>query len=131
MVPSYTGVCFGTPKRAPHELENSVLSKSIIFGAAAASFLSLILVDVSRANNEKSHLDDVEQLQALRLASVSLVEAIAIAESETGALAVSVEFEEDNGGFVFEVEPLSDDGLESEVVIDPMTGGIIELDIDE
>ena len=103
----------------------------MLFRAAAAAVFLMSPINGAYAEDAAQLSDDDEEFRALRLASVSLVEAIHIAESETGAIAVSAEFEEDNGAYVFEIETLSDSGVETEVVIHPSDGSVLETEVDD
>jgi len=80
------------------------------------------------AANDHGSMDDRAEHEAFATASVSLADAITMAETETGARAISAEFENEDGRFVYSVELLSADGLELEVMIDSAVLRVLEVE---
>jgi|TARA_R100000455_G_C6271633_1_gene127973 uncharacterized membrane protein YkoI len=72
--------------------------------------------------------DDHAEHEAFTNAAVSLSDAITFAERETGARAISAEFEKEDGHFVFAVELLDSNGREIEVLIDSAVLRVIEIE---
>lgn len=71
--------------------------------------------------------DDVERLEILRQAPVSLGRAIEIALDKFPGYAVEGKLEEENGIFYYEIELVSEDG-QAEVYVHPANGLIIGTD---
>ena len=60
---------------------------------------------------------------------LTLDEAIAIAEAETGGTALDAEFDTEDGARVIEVEVAMANG-EAELIIDPVTGAVLETEFE-
>jgi uncharacterized membrane protein YkoI len=74
---------------------------------------------------DRGHEDQAEH-QAFSAAQVSLSDAIRVAESETGARAISAEFEDEDGDYVYAVELLGAGGTEYEVLVATSTPTVIK-----
>ena len=101
--------------------------KRVLLALTLAGFVAAPAV----AANDMWSVDDHAEHEAFINAAVSLSEAIALAESETGARAISAEFENEDGQFVFAVELLDSNGREIEVLIDSAVLRVIEIEDDE
>ncbi len=66
---------------------------------------------------ETSMLDDVQ---------ITLVKAIQIAESQTEGTVTKAELDKEDGYVVYSIEFYNSDGKEREVIVDPVTGDILE-----
>jgi uncharacterized membrane protein YkoI len=98
---------------------------------AAIALVSLGIVNAAYVNKDTKLSEDEAELQAFLSSVISLTDAIRIAEKKTGAAAIAAEFEDEDGGYVFEVETLAHDGTETEVVINASTGEIIEIEVED
>lgn len=100
-------------------------NKIIVLCVAVSAFLGAAAFGAAIAGKDQ---DDAAELMAFQAATVSLGDAIRIAEAETGAPAIAAEFQEDDGVFVYEVETLSHTGVETEITISPANGDIIQIE---
>ncbi|WP_339672798.1 PepSY domain-containing protein [Dasania marina] len=75
--------------------------------------------------------DDHAEHQAFLATPISLSQAIAAAESKSGAKAISAEFEDENGKWVYSIELISTSGHELEVEVDSQTAAILKIETDD
>jgi len=83
------------------------------------------------AANDRFDMGDHAEHQAFMSAPISLAMAISAAETETGARAISAEFEEEDGQYIYSVELLDANGQEIEAEIDVVTAQIIKVEADD
>lgn len=69
--------------------------------------------------------DDAAEHEALIAAQVDAAQAARTAETVTGHHVSSVELDEEDGGYRWEVETASDEGVEQTVAIDTVSGDVI------
>jgi len=93
----------------------------IILGGSAAAF----------AGEEKDGLQPGSEEAAFMGASISLRDAVQIAEDAGDGRAMSGEFEEEHGVWAYSIEVLRSDNQEVEVVIDAATGEVLKTKIDD
>lgn len=68
--------------------------------------------------------DEAAERRAFLASKVSVADAAVAAEAETGARAMSVEFGEEDGAFMYEIELLTKDGAELEAHVDANTAAV-------
>ena len=96
---------------------------AVIFAVAALGF--------GIGSNAMADSYDEAELAAINTAKISLSDAIGLAEKEAGGRAVEAEIDEDGDRvFYYEVEVITPDGGEKEVLIDMNTGKIIKIEDD-
>lgn len=84
------------------------------------------------ASNEENENEDSAEHQAFLKTPISLTKAIMAAEKKTGAKAMSAEFEDEDGTFIYDIELLTAEGEEIEAEVNAKTGSIsIEEDDDD
>lgn len=75
--------------------------------------------------------DEAAEREAFKKTTITLSTAAAAAESQTGARAMSAEFTEDDGTFIYEVELLAADGTMLEAEVDARTAAVIEVETED
>lgn len=103
-----------------------------------ALVLVLPLVAVSAAlasggHDDHDDHDDHDRARAAleRGAILPLAEITAIAQAAYGGRVIEVEFDEEDGGFIYELELIRIDGQMIEVEIDATSGGILKMEADD
>jgi uncharacterized membrane protein YkoI len=99
----------------------SMLAATLVAGVATPAFAAN---DLWRRSSEADEL-------AAMTAAIPLVDAVNLAESETGAKAIEVDFEDEDGTFVYVVELLTPDGTELEVTIDSSELRVLSIENDD
>jgi uncharacterized membrane protein YkoI len=74
----------------------------------------------------ESHHGEGDEAAAYAKAKMSLTDAIALAERQTGAKAVEAKLENERGALTFDVEVMKNDGFQK-VVIDAQTGQVLKV----
>ncbi len=109
--------------------------KTKIFGALALGLAGLgtagyaATAGMGAGNHEA--MEDAAEAAAFADAKISLVDAVALAERSTNALAAEAEFEAEDGKAVFEVGLYNAAGQELEAVIDANTGKVLRSGADD
>ncbi len=109
--------------------------KTKIFGALALGLAGLgtagyaATAGMGAGNHEA--MEDAAEAAAFADAKISLVDAVALAERSTNALAAEAEFEAEDGKAVFEVGLYTAAGQELEAVIDANTGKVLRSGADD
>jgi uncharacterized membrane protein YkoI len=98
------------------------MKKTIIFAFVAAAILGAGVTNAALANKK---FEDMAEHQAFLISTISLSDAIASAQTQTGARAIAAEFEDEDGTYIYEIELISANGDELEVHIDAITGEIL------
>lgn len=93
----------------------------IILGGSAAAF----------AEEENDGSGPGSEEAAFMGATISLRDAVKIAEDAGDGRAMSGEFEEEDGVWAYSIEVLRSDNQEVEVVIDAASGDVLETEIDD
>jgi uncharacterized membrane protein YkoI len=75
--------------------------------------------------------DEAAEREAFKKTTITLSAAAAAAESQTGARAMSAEFTEDDGKFIYEVELLAADGTVLEAEVDARTAAVLEVEYED
>jgi len=91
--------------------------KSITKNLLAATLVAGMATPAFAANDFWRGSSETDELAAMT-AAIPLVDAVNLAETETGAKAIEVDFEDEDGTFVYVVELLTRDGTQLEVTID-------------
>jgi uncharacterized membrane protein YkoI len=108
-----------------HTMKNAPIK---IFAAA----LVMISGTTAAFASENSREDDSESEAAAFLAStVSLRDAVRIAEEAGDGRALSCEFEEEDGHWAYSIEVLRSDNEEVEVIIDAATGEVLKTEMED
>lgn len=102
-------------------IAKNLLAASLVAGIAAPAFA---------ANDFWRGTSEADELAAMS-AAIPLVDAVNLAETETGAKAIEVDFEDEDGTFVYVVELLTRDGAEVEVMIDSSDLRILSIEDDD
>lgn len=74
--------------------------------------------------------EEVREIEAVRSAPISLTQAIATAETESGGIAVSAEAEEKGSHVLYEIMTIGG-GKVVEFQVDPQTGDVVETEVVE
>lgn len=82
--------------------------------------------EVNAVAGATSHSDDKEEVQQLKQAKITLIDAIQIAEKHTSGKAISASIEDDSATPTFEVEVVKD-GKVFEVLIDGIKGTVLKV----
>lgn len=100
-----------------------------IVGVALAAAVASGAVAANAGNSNSKAQDDTEaaELQAIQNAKLTLADAAAAAEKETGGKAVDVSIGDENGQIAYEVEVAMNDGTTREVRIDTQTGKVLKV----
>lgn len=99
---------------------------SLRTGFAALAVASVLAMGLG--TNAIAGGGDKEEKAALASASITLSDAIAVAEKEVGGKAFEAEVEDKRGGvFYYEVEVVMPDGGEKKVLIDMDTGEVVKV----
>lgn len=110
-------------------------SKTKIFGALALGLAGLgtagYAATTGMGARDHEAMEDTAEAAALADAKISLVDAVALAERSTNALAAEAEFEAEDGKAVFEVGLYNAAGQELEAVIDANTGKVLRSGPDD
>ena len=101
-----------------------------IFGALALGLAGLGTAGYA-ASATMDNDDDAVEAAAFADAKISLVDAVALAEQSTNALAAEAEFESEDGKAVFEVGLYDASGAELEAIVDATTGELIRAGPDD
>jgi len=68
-----------------------------------------------------------QEIAAVLKAKISVVQAIATAEQQTGGRAMKIDVEKKNGAYLYEVKTVSKDRV-VEVFVDPVSGQVIRAE---
>ena len=109
--------------------------KTKIFGALALGLAGLgtagYAATAGMGAGDHEAIQDAAEAAAFADAKISLVDAVALAERSTNALAAEAEFEAEDGKAVFEVGLYNAAGQELEAVIDANTGKVLRSGADD
>lgn len=101
-----------------------------LYGLAAAILVAGSVGGFAIAEAGSQDNDKAEHAAFLS-SGVSLSDAVSLAETESGAKAISAEFDDEDGTFGYEIELLSADGTELEAKIDANSGTVLSIATDE
>ena len=104
----------------------AILKKTALVAGLAALTASAAAYAASASTG-----DDADEIQALAAAKLDLRQAIFIAEKASGDRAIEAEFEREDGAWIWSIETVGQDGSETEMEIDAMTGDILATEYDD
>ncbi|MAB09413.1 PepSY domain-containing protein [Hyphomonas sp.] len=93
----------------------------LIFSGAGASY----------AEEDREYDGSHDEDSAFLTATISLGDAVRVAEDFAEGRAMSGKFENENGNWIYAVEVLMPDNSELEVIVDPTTGTILKTEEEE
>jgi len=96
-----------------------------IYGTTSIA-LAILLVGAGSAFAQDYRGDEAEEVRALERVQISLAEAIAAAEGETGGRALDAQLEVENGRIFYQVEVFEGNGIK-EVYVDPQDRAILDV----
>ncbi len=102
--------------------------KQTLLGGALLAVLGISGAAVAESGTRN---DDTAETRAFQASPVSLAQAIQAAQTETGAKAISAEFENEDGAWVYTVELSAADGSETEVDVSAQTGAILKNETED
>lgn len=105
------------------ELVMQTRMKTLLIGAVGAAGLSAAALAFAGAPAQVVE-DDKAEIAAFMASPITLKDAIARAETETGMRAIAAEFEGEDGAFVYAVELVSAEGREVEYNVDSKSGAV-------
>lgn len=95
----------------------------LVTSASAAGFA------IAAEKHRNSEAQD--EVEALNSASLSLADAVTLAEKFNGGRAIAAEFDEEDDVWVYSVEIVNADGTEAEIIVDPTSGDILATEQDD
>ncbi|AWZ01349.1 hypothetical protein RHODOSMS8_01814 [Rhodobiaceae bacterium] len=98
---------------------------------AIAALIGLGAGGAAIAHSNEGSSNDVAESRAFLSSSGSLSNAVAAAENETGARAMSADFGEEDGVFVYEIELLKPDGTELEAKVNAQNYSVLKVETEE
>jgi len=98
--------------------------------------LPLLAVNTAFASGDKDSHDDSDDHDRARAALergaiLPLSQITAIAQETFGGRVIEVEFDEEDGGFIYELELIRSDGQLIEVEIDAASGRILKMEAED
>ncbi|MCA8867582.1 MAG: PepSY domain-containing protein [Rhodobacteraceae bacterium] len=99
-----------------------------ILSLATGTLISLGLLGgaATMAVAEKHDSSDKAEVQAFMATTGSLTDAVTAAEKQMGGKAMSVEFDNENGAPVYEVELAKTDGTTQTFLVNPANGKVVK-----
>lgn len=101
------------------------MKRSILAGIMFASALPVMAASLASAADNGLDKDKAE-IQSVLDAKISLGQAVTVAQMTTGGLASEASYQLDNGKGRYLVSVVRGDGMETDVVIDPVSGKVLD-----
>jgi uncharacterized membrane protein YkoI len=110
-------------------LEEKIMNRTRLFTLVTVSVLTTGALGVADAAYARDNDRRTNEAAVIANAKVSMAQAIATAEQQTGGKAVDTGIEEQNGAMYLEVQVLKD-GQKHSVLIDPQSGQVVKIALD-